>query len=112
MSKRTEQVAGEIQQIVSHLIQTEIKDPRVAFCTVMGVEMSPDLQMAHIRVSVLGDADTRKKTMAALDHAKGFIRRQVAQQLRHLRTAPDLRFMLDTSIDHSIRISELLRDNQ
>jgi ribosome-binding factor A len=50
--------------------------------------------------------------MAALDHAKGFIRRQVAQQLRHLRTAPDLRFMLDTSIDHSIRISELLRDNQ
>ena len=52
MSKRTEQVAGEIQQIVSHLIQTEIKDPRVAFCTVMGVEMSPDLQMAHIRLCV------------------------------------------------------------
>lgn len=112
MSKRTAQVAGEIQQIVSHLIQHEVKDPRVEFCTVMGVEMSPDLQMAHVRVSVMGDAQARKKTLAALDHAKGFIRRQVAHELRHLRTAPDIRFMLDTSVDHSIRISELLRDNQ
>lgn len=112
MSKRTEQVAGEIQQIVSHTIQHEVKDPRVAFCTVMGVDVSPDLQMAHVRISVLGDDQTRKQTLAALDRAKGFIRRQLAQELRHLRTAPDLRFQLDTSIDHSIRISELLRDNQ
>jgi ribosome-binding factor A len=44
MSKRTEQVAGEIQQIVGQLLQHEIKDPRVAFCTVMRVDMSPDLQ--------------------------------------------------------------------
>lgn len=112
MSKRTEQVASEIQIIVSQLIQFELKDPRVAFCTVMGVDMSPDLQMAHVRVSVMGDADARKATLKALEHAKGFIRRQVAQQLRHLRTNPDFRFILDTSIDHSIRISELLRDNQ
>jgi len=47
MSKRTEQVASEIQIIVSQLIQFELKDPRVAFCTVMGVDMSPDLQMAQ-----------------------------------------------------------------
>ena len=48
--------------------------------------------------------------MAALDRAKGFIRREVARELRHLRSAPDLRFMLDNTIDHSIRIGELLRD--
>jgi len=110
MSKRTEQVAGEIQQIVGQLLQHEIKDPRVAFCTVMRVDMSPDLQMAHVHVSVMGEPETRKETMAALDRAKGFIRREVARELRHLRSAPDLRFMLDNTIDYSIRIGELLRD--
>jgi ribosome-binding factor A len=110
MSKRTLQVAGEIQQIVGHLIQFELKDPRIAFCTVVNVEMSPDLQMAHIFVSIMGDATARKETMAGLERAKGFLRRELARQLRHLRTAPDIRFMLDESLDNSMRISELLRD--
>lgn len=110
MSKRILQVAGEIQQIVSHLLQFEIKDPRVAFCTVVSVEMSPDLQMAHVKVSVMGDAATRKATMQALERARGFVRRELARQLRHLRTAPEIRFMLDESLDHSIRINEILRE--
>lgn len=110
MSKRTQQVAGEIQQIVGHLIQFELKDPRIAFCTVVSVDMSPDLQMAHIHVSVMGDQADRKATMAALERAKGFVRRELAKQLRHLRSAPDIRFLLDETLDHSIRINELLRD--
>lgn len=110
MSKRTQQVAGEIQQIVGHLIQFELKDPRIAFCTVVSVDMSPDLQMAHIHVSVMGEQADRKATMAALERAKGFVRRELAKQLRHLRSAPDIRFLLDESLDHSIRINELLRD--
>jgi ribosome-binding factor A len=48
--------------------------------------------------------------MVALDRARGFIRRELARELRHLRTAPDIRFMLDESLDHSMRINELLRD--
>ena len=110
MSKRTQQVAGEIQQIVGHLIQFELKDPRIAFCTVVRVDVSPDLQMAHVHVSVMGEQADRKATMAALERAKGFVRRELAKQLRHLRTAPDIRFLLDESLDHSIRINELLRD--
>ena len=110
MSKRTLQVAGEIQQIVGHLLQFKVKDPRVAFCTIVNVDISSDLQMAHIHVSVMGDADTRKATMGALERARGFIRRELARELRHLRTAPDIRFMLDESLDHSMRINELLRD--
>jgi ribosome-binding factor A len=110
MSKRTQQVAGEIQQIVGHLIQFELKDPRIAFCTVVSVDVSPDLQMAHVHVSVMGEQADRKATMAALERAKGFVRRELAKQLRHLRTAPDIRFLLDESLDHSIRINELLRD--
>lgn len=110
MSKRTQQVAGEIQQIVGHLIQFELKDPRIAFCTVVSVDVSPDLQMAHIHVSVMGEQADRKATMAALERAKSFVRRELAKQLRHLRSAPDIRFLLDESLDHSIRINEILRD--
>jgi ribosome-binding factor A len=110
MSKRAQQVAGEIQQIVGHLIQFELKDPRITFCTVVSVDMSPDLQMAHIHVSVMGEQTDRKATMAALERARGFVRRELAKQLRHLRSAPDIRFLLDESLDHSIRINELLRD--
>ena len=58
----------------------------------------------------MGDAEARKATMGALDRARGFIRRELARELRHLRTAPDIRFMLDESLDHSMRINELLRD--
>jgi ribosome-binding factor A len=110
MSKRTQQVAGEIQQIVGHLIQFELKDPRIAFCTVVSVDVSPDLQMAHIHVSVMGEQADRKATMAALERAKSVVRRELAKQLRHLRSAPDIRFLLDESLDHSIRINEILRD--
>jgi ribosome-binding factor A len=110
MSKRTQQVAGEVQQIVGRLIQFEVKDPRIAFCTIVSVDMSPDLQMAHIFVSVMGDESARKATMTALERAKGFIRRELARELRHLRTAPDIRFKLDESLDHSLRIGELIRD--
>ncbi|MFZ9859317.1 MAG: 30S ribosome-binding factor RbfA [Roseiflexaceae bacterium] len=110
MSKRTQQVAGEVQQIVGRLIQFEVKDPRIAFCTIVSVDMSPDLQMAHIFVSVMGDDKARKETMAGLDRAKGFIRRELARELRHLRTAPDIRFRLDETLDHSLRIGELIRD--
>ena len=110
MSKRAQQVAGEIQQIVGHLIQFDVKDPRIAFCTIVSVDVSPDLQMAHIFVSVMGDDTARKETMAGLERAKGFIRRELARELRHLRTAPDIRFKLDETLDHSLRISELIRD--
>ncbi|MBM4412660.1 MAG: 30S ribosome-binding factor RbfA [Chloroflexi bacterium] len=110
MTKRTQQVAGEIQQIVGQLIQFQLQDPRIAFCTIVKVEMSPDLQMAHIFVSVMGDESARKDTMAALERAKGFVRRELARELRHLRTAPDIRFKLDETLDHSMRIGELIRD--
>ncbi len=109
MSKRTQQIADEIQRILGEVIQYELKDPRVGFATVVGVEVTADLQIARVRISVMGDADQRKETMAALDHAKGYMRRQVAQELRHLRTTPELRLELDTSLDYSLHIDDLLR---
>ena len=108
MSKRTEQVSDEIQRILSEVIQYELKDPRVGFATVVGVDMSADLQHATVRVSVM-DETQRADTIEALERAKGFMRRRVAQELRHLRSVPELHVKLDTSLDYSIHIDEVLR---
>jgi ribosome-binding factor A len=109
MSKRTQQVGDEIQRILSEVIQYEIKDPRVGFATVVGVDVSADLAHAKVRISVLDEAQ-RADTMEGLERAKGFIRRRVAQELRHLRTVPELHLELDTSLDYSMRIDEVLRE--
>jgi ribosome-binding factor A len=108
MSKRTLQVSDEMQRILSEVIQYELKDPRVGFATVVGVDMSADLQHATVRISVM-DETQRADTMEGLQRAKGFMRRRVAQELRHLRAVPELHLMLDTSLDYSIHIDEVLR---
>jgi ribosome-binding factor A len=108
MSKRTEQVGEEIQRILSEVIQYELKDPRVGFATIVGVDVSGDLQHAKVRVSVMDETE-RADTIEGLERAKGFMRRRVAQELRHLRTVPELHIVLDTSLDYSIRIDEVLR---
>ena len=110
MSRRTQQVADEIQRILGATIQEELKDPRVGFATVVAVDVSPDLQHATVRVSVMGDDEQRKETMAGLNSAKGFLRKRVAEEMRHLRFTPDLHFKLDTSLDYSLRIDDVLRD--
>ena len=107
MSKRTEQVGEEIQRILGEVIQYELKDPRVGFATVVGVEVSGDMQHARVRVSVMGDEEQRRATMAGLDRAKGFMRRRVAQELRHMRAVPELHLDLDTSLDYSMHIDDV-----
>ena len=108
MSKRTEQVSDEIQRILGEAIQYEVHDPRVGFATVIDVQVSADLQHAKVRVSVLGEPAVQAETMKALEHAKGFLRRQVAQGLRHMRFVPEIHFILDTSLAYSQRIDEVI----
>jgi ribosome-binding factor A len=109
MSRRTEQLGHEIQRILGEIIQYELKDPRVGFATVVGVEVTADLQIARVRISVMGTPDERRETMAALERAKGFLRRRLAEELNYLRSVPELRLILDTSVDYSLHIDELLR---
>src|SRR5438105_651527 len=109
MSKRTQQIGDEIQRILGEVIQYELKDPRVGFVTVVGVEVSADLQHAKVRISVMGDEAQRQETMEGLERAKGFMRRQIAQELRHLRLVPELHLILDTSLDYSLHIDDVLR---
>ena len=108
MSKRTQQVGDEIQRILGEVIQYELKDPRVGFATVVGVDVSADLQHAKVRISVL-DEEHRAETFEAIERARGFMRRRLAQELRHLRSVPEIHLQLDTSLDYSIHIDEVLR---
>jgi ribosome-binding factor A len=110
MTRRTEQVAEEIMHILGDVIQHEIKDPRVGFATVTGVQVSADLQHAQVRVSVMGDEEERKETMAGLQRARSFLRRRVAEGLRHMRFVPELHLVIDTSLDYTMRIDEVLRE--
>ncbi len=110
MSKRTRQVADTIQRVLGEVIQNELKDPRVGFTTVTGVDVSKDLHYARVRVSVMGDDEQRAETMAGLKSAAGFLQRCVARELNHLRSVPALRLEMDTSLDYSIHINQLLRE--
>ena len=109
MPRRTEQVGDEIQRVLGEVIQQEVKDPRVGFVTVTGVTVTPDLTRANVRLSIMGDEPTRKETMRVLQRASGFLRRRVGEEVT-LRTVPELVLHLDTSLDHAMRITELLHD--
>lgn len=110
MSRRRQQVADTIQRILGDTIQNELKDPRIGFATVVGVEVSADLRYAWVRVSVMGDATQQTETMAGLKSALGFLRRRLAEEMNYLRAVPELRLELDTSLDYSMHIDALLRD--
>lgn len=107
MSRRAEQVGHEIQRILGEVIKFEMKDPRVGFATVTSVNMTPDLLLAHVNVSVMGDEAERTEAVRALERAKGFLRRRIGEELT-LRQVPDLKMHLDVSLDHALRIGELL----
>ncbi|MDD2497082.1 MAG: 30S ribosome-binding factor RbfA [Desulfitobacteriaceae bacterium] len=99
----------EFKKEISTIIKDEVKDPRVGFVSVVDVQVSSDLRHAKVFVSVLGNETEVKETMAALNKATGFIRREVAQRIQ-LRYTPEIVFVYDDSIIHGARISKLLNE--
>ena len=109
MSERRQQrVAAEIERRASQFIREELKDPRLGFLTITGVEINSDLTHATIFVSVLGDEEEQKQTMRALQSARGLIKRDIGDWLR-IRTTPDIVFKLDTSIERGTHILQLMK---
>ncbi len=109
MSSRQDKVKSQIEKEVSSIINNEIKDPRMGFVTITGVEISPDLRYAKIFFSVLGKEKEHARTKQALDSASGFIRRLVAERIQ-LRFAPELVFKEDRSGEYSAKIEEILNE--
>jgi len=104
---RPERVGTLIQQALAEALASQIKDPRVGFATVTGVNVSPDITHAEVLVSVLGDDDEKAKAMEGLASAAGFLRTHIAQSLS-LRTTPELHFVLDRGLEHAQRIDRIL----
>lgn len=106
---RNQKVGEAIKHEVSLIIQRELNDPGVGFATVTNVEVSIDLKYAKIFVSVLGEKEQIKKTFDALQRARGFIRKLLAQRLR-LRSVPEISFREDNSSEYSVHISKVIEE--
>jgi ribosome-binding factor A len=106
-TERMRRVDEAVRAVLSDAVARELKDPRVGFVTVTGVKTSPDLRHARVFVSVLGTHEEREASLAGLRSAHGFLQKRVAGELR-LKHTPALEFSYDTSIDHGMRITELL----
>ena len=106
---RLQQVAATMQRVLGDVIQKELKDPRVGFATVTGVEVSADLQHAKVRISVMGSPEEREAAMAALQRARGFLRKRVAEEMSYMRFVPELHLIQDTSLDYTMHMDEVFR---
>ncbi len=106
--QRSDRVADAIKKEIASLIQNEIKDPRLPeMASVVAVEVTRDLSLARVYISVLGSEAEKKDCQAAIESASGFIRREIGKRVR-LRNVPELRFIIDDSIERGMRISRLI----
>ena len=109
-SIKNTRINGEVQKEISTIIRNEIKDPRIhPMTSVMAVEVAPDLKTCKAYISVLGEKEAKEATIKGLNSAEGYIRRQLAKNL-NLRNTPEIRFILDESIEYGVNMSKLIDD--
>jgi ribosome-binding factor A len=106
---RLERVNQLIREEISHLVQRELKDPRLGFVTVTEVDVAKDLRTAKVYVSVLGSETDWRASLEALESARGFIRKWLLPRLR-LRAVPHLTFHPDRSMAHAAHIQMVLEE--
>ena len=106
-SKRQRRVADQVREILSELLTFEVQDPRLSGLTVMDVEIDRELMYADVYVSSLDGDEAREQVMTGLDSARGYLRRELGNQLR-LQHTPELRFKWDESLTYGDHIESLL----
>ena len=107
-SVKNTRINGEVLKELSNIIRSEINDPRInPMTSVVAVEVAPDLKTCKAYISVLGDEKSQKDTITGLKSAEGYIRRQLARTV-NLRNTPEIRFILDQSIEYGINMSKLI----
>ena len=95
---------------LSEIIRTGIKDPRIhPMTSVVSVEVTPDLKYCRAYISVLGNEDAAKATIEGLKSAEGYVRRELARRI-NLRNTPELKFILDQSIEYGVNMSKLINE--
>ena len=106
-SIKNTRVNAEVQHELANLIREGIKDPRIhPMTSVTAVEVAPDLKTCRAYISVMGNEEA-KNTIAGLKSAEGYIRRQLAKNI-NLRNTPEIRFILDESIEYGVAMSKLI----
>lgn len=109
-SIKNTRINGEVLRELSNIIRGEIKDPRIhPMTSVVTVEVAPDLKTCKAYISVLGDEEAQKSTLAGLKSAEGYIRRELARNI-NLRNTPEITFILDQSIEYGVRMSKMIDD--
>lgn len=109
-SIKNTRVNSEVQHELSNILRGGLKDPRIAeFTSVVAVEVAPDLKTCKAYISVLGDEEAQKNTLKGLQSAEGYIRRELARTL-NLRNTPEIRFILDQSIEYGVAMSKMIDD--
>ena len=109
MPSRPERVGDQIRSELAQLLAREVHDPGVGFLTLTQVKVTPDLQMARVYYTTMGDAAAQRESARALKRAAPFLRRQLGQRLR-LRRVPELEFFYDESIARHDRIERILQE--
>jgi ribosome-binding factor A len=107
--RRPEQVAETIRQVIAESLLGDLRDPRIGFVTVTHVQVTGDLSVATVRVSVMGDDSATAEALAGLQSAAGLLRSRVSKAIA-TRVAPELRFELDRGLAHAARIEQILAD--
>lgn len=102
-------VAARIQQRVAYCLQFELNDPRASFVTVTKVELSTDMRHAKLYWSTLEEGGRRQRTQDMLEHASGYVRRQLGRVLE-TRVVPELRWVFDESIERAANMERLIRE--
>src|SRR6187549_1988452 len=106
---RPERVADQIRGELATLLARDVHDPGIGFVTLTRVHVSPDLQLARVHYTALGDDKARRNSERALERAAPFLRRQIGSRLR-LKRVPELKFVYDESIAGQDRIEQLLNE--
>lgn len=109
VKNRTGRVSEQIKKELSILIQSEMKDPRIGFVTVTGVDVTNDLSQAKVYLSIFGDEETKAESLKGIDKANGFLRTELGKRIR-FRHTPELIFKIDESVAYGSRIEKLLGD--
>lgn len=104
---RMRRVNEAVREVLSSQLALGLKDPRIGFVTVTGVDTSPDLRAARVYVSILGDEGERQAALEGLESSRGFLQAQIAQELRMKRT-PALSFVYDETVERADRMTRLI----
>jgi len=106
--KRSQRVGDLLRQEIADIIMRKVKDPRIGFVTVTGVDLTDDLKMARVYISCLKEEE-REVTLDILNSAKSFIRSEVGRRIR-IKVLPSIEFRFDESLGYGDKIDKLLKE--